>query len=111
MTKEEVESEDSDEEESDGSDEECDEYMTTMEMILTTEYISGEDSDYSPDEESEYSMEDESDCDISLETVLVGNILETKRTAIPCDVELWVPMGCDETELPGSVPRADKLLF
>merc|ERR1719209_2567960 len=99
MTKEEVESEDSDEEESGGSDEECDEYMTTMEMFLTTEYISGEDSDYSPDEESDDSMEDESDCDISLETVLVENILETKRAAIPCDVELWVPMGCDETEL------------
>merc|ERR1719402_1960250 len=88
-----------DEEESEVSDEECDEDMTTMEMFLTTEYISGEDSDYSPDEESDDSMEDESDCDISLETISVENILETKRVSIPCDVEPWVPMGCDEEEL------------
>merc|ERR550519_2148341 len=88
-----------DEEESEVSDEECDEDMTTMEMFLTPEYISGEDSDYSPDEESDDSMEDESDCDISLETVSVENILETKRVSIPCDVELWVPMGCDEDDL------------
>merc|ERR1719402_1373060 len=51
------------------------------------------------EEESDVSFDDESDGEISLECITMENIIESKRTSAPCDVELWVPMGCDETEL------------
>merc|ERR1719402_140059 len=62
------------------------------------EYISDEDSDYSPGESSDDSLEDESDGDVSMEMISAENIIDYKRISIPSEVELWIPMASDLTD-------------
>merc|ERR1719402_892190 len=89
---EESSSEDESEEESEDEESETEEIKTTMELLcedLVQDYMSENDSDYSPDEESEDSLDYETDGDVSMETIIIDNIMETKRTTIPCEVDLW----------------------
>merc|ERR1719309_1372670 len=89
---EESSSEDESEEESEDEESETEEIKTTMELLcedLVQDYMSENDSDYSPDEESEDSLDYETDGDVSMETIITDNIMETKRTTIPCEVDLW----------------------
>merc|ERR1719402_1317153 len=60
-----------------------------MVVRLVQDYISEDDCDYSPGEESEDSLDYETDGELSMETIIADNIMETKRTTIPCEVDLW----------------------